>query len=144
MIRATVERIIPAPPEVVFAAVADRENHHRIVPGVRGRVLREGFTQRQGLGTLHRIGLFGRVGVVEQVVEFDAPNRFTYRLVSGVPLENHFGEFEFDPVQEGTLVTMTMRTEPPVPLPTVPAGRALAVGLRLFLFGLQRAALQRM
>jgi uncharacterized protein YndB with AHSA1/START domain len=143
MISATVERVIPASPDDVFTAVADRANHHQIVPGARGRIVRDGFTQRQGLGTVHRIGIFGRIGVLEQVVEYDESKRFVYRLVRGLPLRNHFGEFDFKPVEDGTHVTMTMRTDPPFPVPIALTERLLTAGLRLFLAGVDRATRHR-
>ncbi|AYF76786.1 hypothetical protein D7D52_26565 [Nocardia yunnanensis] len=41
-----------------------------------------------------------------------APTRVTYRLVSGLPMDNRPVEFEFEPVATGTPIRMTVRNDP--------------------------------
>lgn len=141
MFHVSAERVIGAPPDAVFGIITDRTNHHKILPGVYGRLIKPGEKSPQGLGAVHRIGVAGRIGPTEQVVEYAPPTRFAYHLIGGLPLRDHHGIFDIAATPDGrTLLRFTMSTRPPVPVPGVVAERLIALGLHVFLAGVARAA----
>ena len=61
------------------------------------------------------------------MVEYERPGRFSYKLLSGLPVRDHVGLVSLDPTDRGTLMTYTINTTPTIPV----LGRAIVPILRL-------------
>ncbi|MFM7223852.1 MAG: SRPBCC family protein [Actinomycetota bacterium] len=105
----TVERLIPAPPEVIWALIADPRRHHEIDGSGTVRDAKN-LPERLELGS--KFGMSMKLGLpysmVSQVIEYE-PNRCiawqTYppgpgRYVAG----GRIWRYELEPVEGGTLV----------------------------------------
>jgi uncharacterized protein YndB with AHSA1/START domain len=109
----TVERLIAAPPEPIFALLADPSRHHEIDGSGSVKDAKEG-SRRLALGD--RFGMSMKLGVpysmVSEVIEFDEnrriawqtwpPNDFAAKLAGG-----RIWRYELEPVEGGTLVRET-------------------------------------
>jgi uncharacterized protein YndB with AHSA1/START domain len=106
----SVERVIAAPPEKIFALLADQSRHHEIDGSGSVKEAKEG-SQRLALGD--RFGMSMKLGVsysmVSEVIELDEnrriawqtwpPNDFAAKLAGG-----RIWRYELEPVDGGTLV----------------------------------------
>lgn len=108
-------RTIAAPPETVFEVATD----HRAMPEfTRFRAVeleREGEPAPNGLGAIRVLHLIGPP-VREEVVAYDPPHRFSYRMLSGAPVRDHVGVIELTPVDAGTRMSYLLETTPAVPV----------------------------
>ena len=81
----------------------------------RVRLDREGDPAPNGTGCVRVITSAG-VAVHEEVVEFNAPTRMTYRLVrGGIPIRDHLGEVDFTDDGEGTRIDWRARFNSKIP-----------------------------
>lgn len=109
-----------APVDRVFGVVSD---HETFLSGgrVRCTLLEVGPHERNGLGAVRRIDGPG-VAFVEDIIAFEAPSHFAYRIRQlrgplGVPLpiEHERGWLEFSEEHDGTRVTWRSRFRVTVP-----------------------------
>lgn len=122
----TIRRSVAAPPEVVFDILTNHRAYVEFTPLRRVELEREGTPAPNGVGairSLHGIG----PPIREEVVEYEAPERFSYKLLSGLPVRDHVGLVSLDPSDRGTLMTYTVNTTPTIPV----LGGALVSILRL-------------
>lgn len=107
----TVQRTIPAPPEAIFALLADPSRHCEIdgsgtVRGARGEERKLTLGDRFGMSM--RMGL--PYGTNNEVVEFDEPRRIAWQT-RGLGIVRPFGgriwRYELEPVEGGTVVRET-------------------------------------
>src|SRR5262245_28944570 len=75
---------------------------------------REGSPSADGLGAIRNFRT-GRVKVREEVVRFDAPNHFGYKLLSGLPVRDYVGHIDLDDDATGTKITWGATFRPAVP-----------------------------
>lgn len=75
------------------------------------RLDREGHPEPDGVGAVRRFRS-GLAVVREEVIGFEPPRRFAYRLLSGFPAENYVGEAVLTPTGEGTAITWTVTFRP--------------------------------
>lgn len=108
-------RTIAAPPETVFEVATD----HRAMPRFtrfRGVELeREGDPAPNGLGAIRVLHLIGPP-VREEVVAYEPPHRFSYRMLSGAPVRDHVGVIELTAVEAGARMSYLLETTPAVPV----------------------------
>jgi len=83
--------------------------------------------------------MFGR-WVTEEIVAWEPPNRYGYRLLFGAPLADHHGELSVSADGTGTRVRWAVRFRSRVPLAGPLIAAALRNRLALALAGLKRAA----
>jgi uncharacterized protein YndB with AHSA1/START domain len=122
----TVERVIPAPPEQIFALLSDARRHQDIdgsgtVQGTRGT------PEPLRLGT--RFGMSMRLGVpysmVSTVVEYEQDRRIAWQTRGPTPLgqlvAGRIWRYELEPVAGGTRVreSWDIRKESPLTKPAV-------------------------
>lgn len=124
----TLETVIPAPRDVVFDVFADRERNGEFLP-ISTRLVREGTTERQGVGAVHFLGV-GPVGIQEELTELVPGERIAYKIVRGAPVRSHRGTITFADAPGGTRVRYTMDSRPllPAPAPLVTLGLRGAIG----------------
>jgi uncharacterized protein YndB with AHSA1/START domain len=122
----TLEREVAASPEVVFDVLTDHRGYAEITPVRRVELEAEGDPAPNGVGAirvLHSVGPPLR----EEVIGFERPGRFSYRLLSGAPVRDHVGTVSLEPGGAGTKVTYAVRTTPTLPV----AGAAVVAVVKL-------------
>ncbi|PVB39408.1 SRPBCC family protein [Mycobacteroides abscessus] len=109
MIEFTLKRTSSASIEAVFDALT---NHRGIADSVRGvrrsSLDKEGTPPPNGVGAVRRLEAIGPP-VVEEIIDYQRPARFTYRLLSGAPVRDHVGTVDLREVDTGTEVTWHLR-----------------------------------
>jgi uncharacterized protein YndB with AHSA1/START domain len=111
----TFVREVKAPPETVFDVLTDHRRYAEMTPLRKSVLEREGEPAPNGVGAirvLHSVGPALR----EEVIGFERPGRFSYRMLSGVPLRDHVGTVSLEPGGAGTKVTYAVRTTPTLPV----------------------------
>ena len=101
-------------PQTVWQSVTDHESLPRWSPLKSVTLRTEGTPDRNGLGAV-RVMRGAGPAIVEEVVAWDPPNSYGYRLLGGAPLRNHAGHVSLRPVGEGTEVTWTVTFDPALP-----------------------------
>ena len=97
-----VERRFAAPPEEVFAHLAEHENLEPLFNTKITR-LRDGADgHRNGVGSTRRLKLPLVPAFEETVTEFVPPSLIRYRITRGSPLREHEGLMRFSPDGSGT------------------------------------------
>ena len=122
----TLAREVAAPPEVVFDVFTDHRGYAEITPMRRSVLEREGEPAPNGVGAIRALHSVGPP-LREEVIAFEPPRRFAYRVLSGVPVRDHVGTVELTPTDGGTHVVYAIHTTPTVPV----AGRAIVAVTRL-------------
>lgn len=119
----TLSREVDAPPEVVFDVLTDHRRYADITPLRKSELEREGDPSPNGVGAIRVLSSVGPP-LREEVIVYEAPRRFSYKLLSGAPVRDHVGTVALEPDGEGTKVTYAVRTNPTIP---VVGGVAVAV-----------------
>lgn len=111
----TFSRQVSAPPEVVFDVLTDHRGYADITPLRKSELEREGEPSPNGVGAIRVLSSIGPP-LREQVIVYEAPRRFSYKLLSGAPVRDHVGTVALEPDGEGTKVTYAVRTNPTIPV----------------------------
>ena len=111
----TIERRISAPPEVVFRVLTDHRRYAELTPLRRSELEREGEPAPNGLGAIRALHLVGPP-VREEVIAYEPPRRFSYTVLSGLPVRDHVVTVELEPDTDGTRLVYAVRTQPTLPL----------------------------
>src|SRR3954452_20134721 len=117
-----------APPERVFALLADGATYPAWSPIDGFRLEREGEPPPEGPGAI-RCFTRGRTPGRDEVVALESPRRLAYRSLSGLPVRGYEAEVVLASDGSGTAITWRATFAPAVP----GTGALLAVGLRRFL-----------
>ena len=112
----TVQRLIRAPIEKVFAELSDHANYAQF-PGIKAaRLLEPGPADPNGNGALREVDA-GFLWVQEEIFDYDPPNCFSYRILhSRPPLQHEGGTLSLVTVAGGTEVTWSSTLRFPIPL----------------------------
>lgn len=134
--RGTATATVAAPPERVWATLADHEGMSGWAPGLTVTLVHAGAPERNGVGARRRIRAVPLLpAFVEEIVAFDPPRRLSYRAVAGIPLRNYVGEVTLRPAGpdgSGTRIDYTVSADNRLP-------GVAAVLARGLLFALKRA-----
>ena len=107
----TVERVIPAPPEKIFALLADANRHQDFDGSGTVRAPHEGTPKKLQLGS--KFGMNMRIvmpySMVSKVVEYEENRRIAWQPRPAYPIVNRLAggriwRYELEPVEGGTLV----------------------------------------
>jgi Polyketide cyclase / dehydrase and lipid transport len=90
-----------APREVVWGILADGGSWSAWGPWTKSELEREGAPPPGGLGSIKRLSR-GRLTLREEVTEFEAPSRYGYRLLSGLPVRNYRAHVTLSEAADGT------------------------------------------
>jgi uncharacterized protein YndB with AHSA1/START domain len=120
------DRLIAAPPETVFDLFTDHRGYSKITSLRRSELEREGEPAPNGVGAIRVLTAVGPP-LREEVIAYERPSRFSYTLLSGLPVRDHVGTVELTPEGDGTRMVYVVRTTPTVPL----VGGAVVAGTKL-------------
>lgn len=127
--------IVRAPIDYVFERVSDHEDMANW-PGVKAcRLVREG-EPRNGVGAVRQLESNG-LTLQEEVVRFDPPHGYDYRIIKGLPVR-HYGSVELRETGDGVSITWEVRMSSRIPLLARVIGMALDRGLNAALAKLAR------
>lgn len=121
----TLVREVAASPEIVFDLLTDHRGYSKLTPLRTAELEREGEPAPNGVGAIRVLGAIGPP-LREEVLAYEAPSRFSYTLLSGLPVRNHVGTVELAPQGDGTKITYAVRTIPTIPV----AGFAVVAGIK--------------
>lgn len=121
----TLVREISAPPEVVFDVLTDHRRYAEITRLRKSTLEREGDPAPDGVGAIRVLAAVGPP-IREEVVVYERPSRFSYKVLSGLPLRDHLGTVSLEPSDAGTRVTYALKAIPTVPF----AGKVVMIGLK--------------
>lgn len=82
------EMTVDAPQAVVWDLIANAEGWTRWTGFTVAKLEREGEPERDGVGAVRNFGV-GKLLSREEVTEFEAPHRLSYRLLSGLPITDY-------------------------------------------------------
>ncbi len=115
MIEFTLTRTTTAPIETVFDALT---NHRGIADYVwavhRSTLDREGTPAPNGVGAIRRIEAIGPP-IVEEIIDYQRPTRYAYKMLSGAPVRDHVGTVELHEAGSGTAVSWHLQSTPKLP-----------------------------
>src|ERR1700755_410674 len=111
----TYVRQVAAPPETVFAVLTDHRRYAELPPRRRRELGREAEPAPTGVGAIRKLSAVGPP-LREEVLAYEEPTRFSYKLLSGLPVRDHIGTVELSPSGAGTRVVYAVRTHPTVPV----------------------------
>jgi uncharacterized protein YndB with AHSA1/START domain len=115
MIEFTLTRTTTAPIETVFDAIT---NHRAIADSVwavrRSTLDREGTPAPNGVGAIRRIEAVGPP-FVEEIIDYQRPSRYAYKMLSGAPVRDHVGTVELREAGTGTEVSWHLRSTLKIP-----------------------------
>jgi uncharacterized protein YndB with AHSA1/START domain len=138
----TIVRQIAAPQETIFEVLTDHRAYSGITPLRRSELEREGDPKPNGTGAIRVLGTVGPP-MREEVLTYEEPRRFSYKLLSGLPVRDHVGTVELTPHEDGTRMTYAVRTMPTVPLVGGAVVAAVRLGVKQLIDGVSAEAERR-
>lgn len=111
----TFTREIAAPPETVFGVLTDHRRYSELTPLRKSELEREGEPAPNGLGAIRKLSAIGPP-LREEVIAYEPDGRFSYKLLSGLPVRDHVGTVELTASGAGTKMVYAVRTHPTVPV----------------------------
>jgi uncharacterized protein YndB with AHSA1/START domain len=110
MIEFTLTRTSTAPIATVFDAMTDHRGIADCTKIFRRSTLdREGTPAPNGVGAIRRLVAIGPP-FVEEIIEYQRPTRYAYRMLSGAPTRDHVGTIELREAGTGTMVSWHLRS----------------------------------
>lgn len=138
----TFVRQVAAPPETIFEVLTDHRGYKSLTPLRKSELEREGDPAPNGVGAIRVLSAVGPP-LREEVLAYDAPTRFSYKLLSGLPVRDHVGTVALDPEGDGTRVTYAVRTFPTVPVVGAGVVAVVKLGVKQLLDGIVRESERR-
>ncbi len=111
----TLSREVKAPPETVFDVLTDHCRYAELTALRKSVLEREGEPTPNGVGSIRVLTAVGPP-MREETIVYERPSRFSYKVLSGLPVRDHVGTVLLEPAGDGTKVTYALRTTPTVPL----------------------------
>jgi uncharacterized protein YndB with AHSA1/START domain len=111
----TFTREIAAPAETVFEVLTDHRRYSELTPLRKSELEREGETDVNGVGAIRKLTVIGPP-MREEVIAYEAPSRFSYTVLSGLPVRDHVGTVELSADGSGTKMVYAVRTQPTLPV----------------------------
>jgi uncharacterized protein YndB with AHSA1/START domain len=108
-------RQVAAPPEVVFDVLTDHRRYTEITSLRKAELEREGEPEPNGVGAIRALTVAGPP-MREEVLTYERPFRFSYTILSGLPVRDHVGTVELQPSDGGTEVVYAVKTTPTLPV----------------------------
>lgn len=109
-------RQVAAPPEVVFDVLTDHRRYTEITPLRKAELEREGEPAPNGLGAIRVLSALPGPPMREEIIGYERPSRFSYKILSGLPVRDHVGTVELSAKDGGTELIYAVKTTPTIPL----------------------------
>jgi uncharacterized protein YndB with AHSA1/START domain len=138
----TFVREVDAPPETVFDVLTDHRRYADISPIRKSVLERQGEPAPNGVGAIRAIHSVGPP-LREEVIAYEPPSRFSYKVLSGAPIRDHVGTVSLEPAGAGTKVTYAVRMTPTLPLLGGAVVGATKLGIKSLLNGVTAEAERR-
>lgn len=139
----TYERQVAAPPEIVFDVLTDHRRYTEITPLRRAELEREGEPAPNGVGAIRVLAAAPGPPMREEVLAYEPPYRFSYTILSGLPVRNHIGTVELSPNDGGTEVVYAIHTTPTLPVGGFAVVAVLKQGIKTLLGGVAKESERR-
>jgi uncharacterized protein YndB with AHSA1/START domain len=107
-------RQVAAPPEIVFDVLTDHRRYTEITSLRKAELEREGEPAPNGLGAIRVLTVAGPP-MREEVIAYEPPFRFAYKILSGLPVRDHVGTVELQSADGGTEVVYAVKTTVTLP-----------------------------
>lgn len=111
----TFTREIDAPAQTVFEVLTDHRRYTELTPLRKAELEREGEADVNGVGAIRRLTAVGPP-MREEVIAYEAPSRFSYTVLSGLPVRDHVGTVELSGADGRTTMVYAVRTQPTLPV----------------------------
>lgn len=109
-------RAINAPIETVFDVLTDHKGIPSYTKTRKVKIEKEGTPAPNGLGAIRALYVAGPP-VREEVIGYDPPKHFAYKMLSGAPLKNHVGTVDLVDNGDGTTqMNYIVETYPSIPV----------------------------
>lgn len=138
----TFTREIAAPPETVFEVLTDHRRYAELTPLRKSELEREGEPAPNGLGAIRKLTAVGPP-LREEVIAYQPDERFSYKLISGLPVRDHVGTVELTAKGSGTEMVYAVRTQPTVPVVGVAVVAAVKQGVKGLIDGVAKESERR-
>ena len=138
----TLVREVAAPPETIFEVLVDHRAYSSITRLRKSELEREGDPSPNGAGAIRVLSALGPP-LREEVLTYEEPSRFSYTLLSGLPVRDHVGTVELTPSDGGTTMVYAVRTMPTVPLVGGVVVGAVKLGVKQLIDGVSAEAERR-
>jgi hypothetical protein len=115
--------------------LTDHRRYAEITPLRKAELEREGEPAPNGVGAIRVLTAVGPP-LREEVLAYEPARRFSYKLLSGLPVRDHVGTVELTPSGDGTQVVYAVRTTPTVPLVGAAVVAAVKFGVGQLLGGI--------
>ena len=112
----TFTREIDAPVETVFDVLTDHAGYAKLTPLRKSELERQGDADPNGLGAIRVLSALPGPPMREEIIGYEPPKRFSYKILSGLPVRDHVGTVELRPNDGGTEITYAVKTTPTIPL----------------------------
>jgi len=136
------ERDVAAAPETVFAVLTEHHRYAEITPMRKSVLEREGDPAPNGVGAIRVLTAVGPP-LREEVVAYEPPHRFSYKLLSGAPVRDHVGTVEITPRGDGSRVVYAVRTIPTLPLVGAAVVAVVKLAIKQLLDGIAKESERR-
>lgn len=111
----TFTREVEASPETVFEVLTDHRRYSELTLLRKSELEREGEPGPNGVGAIRRLTAVGPP-MREEVIAYEAPSRFSYTVLSGLPVRDHVGTVELTDEGGKTKMVYAVRTQPTLPV----------------------------
>jgi uncharacterized protein YndB with AHSA1/START domain len=138
----TLTREIAAPPETVFAVLTDHRRYAEMTQLRKSEIEREGEPSPNGLGAIRRLTAVGPP-LREEVIAYEPDERFSYKLLSGLPVRDHVGTVKLSAGGGGTEMVYAVRTQPTVPVVGPVVVAAVKQGVKSLIDGIAKESERR-
>jgi len=138
----THERQVAAPPEIVFDVLTDFGRYSEITSLRKAEVERVGEPAPNGLGAIRSLTLVGPP-MREEVIAYEPPHRFSYTVLSGLPVRDHVGTVELTPSDGGTRMVYAIHTTLTVPVGGFAVMAFVKQGIKTLVTGIAKESERR-
>jgi uncharacterized protein YndB with AHSA1/START domain len=138
----TFTREVAAPPETVFEVLTDHRRYNELTPLRKSVLEREGTPAADGVGAIRKLSAVGPP-LREEVIAYEPSSRFSYTLLSGLPVRDHVGTVELTPNGGGTKMVYAVRTQPTVPVIGAVVVAAVKQGVKQLVEGIVKESERR-
>ncbi len=138
----TYTREVAAPPEIVFEVLTDHRRYAEITNLRKATLEREGEPAPNGVGAIRRLTAVGPP-LREEVLAYEPGKRFSYKLLSGLPVRDHVGTVELTANGSATTVVYAVRTTPTLPLVGGAVIAVLKIGVQQLFGGVAKESERR-